>query len=77
MKWSVDRFGCASLIAVDGGLLAVTESGELVRFAANEKAFQEISRGKILTGVTRAAPAIADGRLFFRDESKLVCVKLK
>ena len=77
MKWSVDRFGCASLIAVDGGLLAVTESGELVRFAASEKAFQEMSRAKVLTGITRAAPALADGRLFVRDETKLVCVKLK
>ena len=77
VKWSVDRFGCASLIAVDGGLLAITESGELVRFAATEKAFQELSRAKVLTGITRAAPALADGRLFVRDETKLVCVKLK
>jgi outer membrane protein assembly factor BamB len=77
VKWSVDRFGCASLIAVDGGLLAVTEGGELVRFEASPKAFKELARAKVLDGVTRAAPALSDGRLYVRDDKRLVCVKLK
>lgn len=76
VKWSVDRFGCASLLAVDGGLLAVTERGELVRFEASPTAYKELARAKVLDGVTRAAPALSDGRLFVRDDKRLVCVKL-
>jgi outer membrane protein assembly factor BamB len=77
VKWSVDRFGVASLIAVDGGLLAVRETGELVRFAADPAGFKEQTRAKVLDGTVRAAPALADGRLYVRDEKRLVCVKLK
>ncbi len=77
VKWSVDRFGVASILAVDGGLLALTESGELVRFDANTDAYNERARASILGSPTRALPALADGRLFARDGRKLVCVKLK
>ena len=77
VKWSVDRFGVASVLAVDGGLLALTEAGELVRFDASPAAYKERARAAILGNPTRAMPALADGRLFARDGSKLVCVKLK
>jgi outer membrane protein assembly factor BamB len=77
VKWAKERFGCASLVAVDGGLLAVTERGELVRFEADPADYTERARAAVLTGVTRAAPALADGRLYVRDEKKMVCVKLK
>lgn len=77
VRWEQKRFGVAHLIAVDGGILALTEGGELVRFAASEKAYKEEARAKALDGLTRAAPALADGRLYLRNESKLVCLKLK
>src|SRR5204863_1915772 len=35
VKWTVPRFGVACLVAVDGGLLALTEGGELVPFDAS------------------------------------------
>jgi outer membrane protein assembly factor BamB len=77
VKWSAERFGCASLIAVDGGLLAVTDAGELVGFGADAKAFAERGRVPVLKGVVRAAPALANGQLIVRDEKRLVCVSLK
>lgn len=77
VKWSVDRFGCASLVAVDGGLLAVTERGELVRFDADPAAYKQRARASVLTGTVRAMPALGDGRLYVRDEKGLVCVELK
>jgi outer membrane protein assembly factor BamB len=77
VKWSRPRFGCASLIAVDGGLLAVTEGGELVRFDADPAKYVERGRVKILNSVTRAAPALAEGRLFVRDSDRLVCLNLR
>jgi len=77
VNWSVDRFGCANLIAVDGGLLAITEAGELIRFANNSKQFEELGRVTVLEGTVRAAPALADEVLFLRDSSKLVAISLK
>ncbi|HSQ58306.1 MAG TPA: PQQ-binding-like beta-propeller repeat protein [Gemmata sp.] len=77
VKWSEQNFGVASLIAVDGGVLALTEGGELVRFDATTEGYKERGRATILSKPTRAAPALADGRLFARDGSKLICVKLK
>ncbi|MBA4064598.1 MAG: alcohol dehydrogenase [Isosphaera sp.] len=77
VKWGVPKFGVASLVAVDGGLLALTEGGDLVRFDASPDGYKERGRGAVLAKPVRAAPAVADGRLFARDGSKLVCVKLK
>lgn len=77
VKWEQKGFGVAHLIAVDGGILALTEGGELVRFTPSEKGYKEDARAKVLDGLTRAAPALADGRLYLRNESKMVCVKLK
>jgi outer membrane protein assembly factor BamB len=77
VKWSVPNFGVSTLIAVDGGLLALTESGDLVRCEASPEKYQERARASILGKPTRAVPALADGRFFARDGSKLVCVKLR
>lgn len=77
VKWKQERFGCASVIAVDGKLLAVTEGGEVVAFETNAEKFVELGRKKLLEGKVRAIAALADGRLFARDETKLVCVTLK
>ncbi len=77
VKWSVDQFGCASLIAVDGVILAVTEGGDLVSFAAEPTAYKELDRRTILDGTVRALPALADGKLYVRNANKLVCLNLK
>jgi outer membrane protein assembly factor BamB len=76
VKWSQPRFGVAHLIAVDAGMLALNERGELIRFAASEKEYTEQARGQVLDGLTRAAPALANKQLFLRNEKKLIAVKL-
>lgn len=77
VKWSEEKFGVAWVVAVDGGLLALTETGELVRFDATPDGFKQHARASILSKPTRPAPALADGRLFARDGTRLVCVKLR
>lgn len=77
VKWSQPRFGPISLIAVDGGLLGVVESGDLVRFEASPEGYREKGRAAIWGSPTRAAPALANGRLFARDGKMLAAVKLK
>lgn len=77
VKWTRENYGTAALLAVDGGLLAVTETGELVRFDADPNRYTERGRCQILSKPTRAIPALSDGLLFCRDEKKLVCVDLR
>ena len=77
VKWSQPKFGSTTLIAVDGGLVGLVENGDLVRFEASPEGYKAKARATILGSPTRAAPALADGRLFARDAKVLVCVKLK
>lgn len=77
VRWSKDNFGVASVIAVDGGILALTEGGDLVRFDASPDGYKERARAALLSKPVRAAPALANGRLFARDGKSLVCVILK
>ncbi len=77
VKWGEAKFGVASLIAVDGGLLALTEAGELVRFDASPDGYKERARAALLTKPTRAAAALANGLLYARDGKQLICVSLK
>ena len=77
VKWSEPKFGVASLLAVDGGLLALNEVGELVRFDASPDGYTERVRAPLLTKPTRPLPALANGRLYARDGKTLVCVGLK
>src|SRR5439155_12803833 len=77
VRWEREGFGCATLAAVDGRLLALTERGELVAFADRPEAYREEARAKILESPSRAGFAVADGRLFARDNKTLVCFDLK
>lgn len=71
VKWKQPGFGCATLIAVDGKILAATEGGELVLFDAHAEAYRERARFQAMTKPVRAAIALSDGRLFARDNQRL------
>lgn len=77
VKWTQDKYGIASVIAVDGGLLVLTENGDLVRCDASPDGYKERARAVILKKPTRAAPALANGLFFARDGKQLICVSLK
>ena len=77
VKWTKERYGCGSMILVDGHFLILTEKGELVLAEANSRAYVEKARGQILeAGPCRAQIALSEGRLFARDRGKLGCWKL-
>jgi outer membrane protein assembly factor BamB len=77
VKWTKEGIGCAWLIAADGMLIAVQESGEIALLEASPEGYREkgrftafaksTDRGKLL----RSAPALADGVLYVRDAQKL------
>jgi outer membrane protein assembly factor BamB len=73
VHWTKEQFGCASLILADRRLFALTEDGDLVMIDPTPQAYREMSRAKVLKPTCRAEAALAGGRLFARDESRLGC----
>ncbi|MBN9120989.1 MAG: PQQ-like beta-propeller repeat protein [Planctomycetes bacterium] len=57
-------------------LLMLDDAGELTLFEPDAKEFKPLAKSKVC-GKTWAHPALADGRLYLRDEKELICVELK
>ena len=77
VRWTKEGFGCASLILVDGMVLACAEGGDVVLFEPTPEAYREKARATLLESPVRAPAALAGGRLYARDGKKLSCVELK
>ncbi|MCI0638737.1 MAG: PQQ-like beta-propeller repeat protein [Gemmataceae bacterium] len=78
IAWDKKRFGCGSIILADGKLIVLMESGELLLVDATPKAYRELARAQVFDAAPcRAHPALANGRLYARDQKKLVCLDLK
>ncbi len=76
--WKRDNVGTyhASLVRTGNKkILLVEEPGDLVLIDPNRKEYRELARSKIC-GNTWAHPAVANGRLYVRDEKDLICVEL-
>jgi outer membrane protein assembly factor BamB len=78
VMWDKERFGCGTMILADGKLIVLTESGDLRLVKATPTAFNELAQVHLLDAAPcRAQIALANGRLYARDQRKLVCVELK
>lgn len=76
LRWLDRSAGRGSLIAAEGKLFVLGESGELALVAADPTEYRELSRCKPLTGnKCWAAPGLAGGRLYLRDEREIVCLQ--
>jgi outer membrane protein assembly factor BamB len=76
-RWTVDRYGCASIIVADAKLWLVGEKGTLELAEADPRAFRSRGKQTILDGVVRAHPALANGRLYARSAGELACLDLR
>lgn len=74
--WTEKNFGYGTLLAADGKLLAVKTDGEILLMRASPKGMTILARHRPLPGTLRALPALADGRLYLRDDDTLVCLNL-
>ncbi len=77
VRWSTDKVTHGGILLAGGELLITSDTGELVRVAADPKAFAEKARAQILGREGRAQPALAGGLLLARDKGKLVAVDLR
>jgi len=77
VMWSKEGFGCGSILFADGQLIVLSEKGDLVLVEPNAKQFKEKARASVLRGSCRSHLALSEGRLYCRDNHKLVCWSLK
>jgi hypothetical protein len=77
IRWQQEEFGNGTMVLADGRLIILTEKGELCLVQATPEAFRETARYRLLDATpSRAQIALSGGRLFARDQKKLVCVNL-
>ncbi len=78
VNWEQERFGNGSMVLADGKLIVLTEKGDLHLVKATPEGFRELAKVRLFdAGPCRTQIALAHGRLYARDQKKLVCVELK
>lgn len=75
--WTEPGFGAGTVLLAGNQLVILREDGELVLAEASPSAYREAARAPVLSGQTRPYAALADGRLYARDTSRLVCLDLR
>jgi outer membrane protein assembly factor BamB len=74
-KANVGKYHAALVRGACGNVLMLDDAGDLSVFSGERDAFRERCRARVC-GATWAHPALADGRVFVRDETDLICVSL-
>jgi outer membrane protein assembly factor BamB len=72
---NVGTYHASLLRTGDNKLLMLEEAGNLVLLDPNPKEYRELARARVC-GHTWAHPALANGRLYIRDEQELICLQL-
>jgi outer membrane protein assembly factor BamB len=76
VRWNVDGFGAGTVSLIGDHLLIVRENGEGVIATATPEAYRPHSKAQLLPAVVRSYAAIADGRIYLRNESTLAAYSL-
>jgi hypothetical protein len=78
VKWSERVSERYALLAADDHLLAWGERGGLLALKSTPKAHTVVGElPKLLAYKSWAMPALADGRLYLRDERNILCLDLR
>lgn len=75
-RWKKRGFGAGNLIVADGHLIILGDKGKLGLVEVAPEAYTEKSTAKVLKGRCWTAPALANGKLYIRNEKELVCLDL-
>lgn len=83
VKWKQRGYGRASITLVDGKLVVLDERGQLLLVKASPEKFEIVSEYSSADGERLplqspcwAAPVIANGLLYVRGKSKLICLQI-
>jgi outer membrane protein assembly factor BamB len=76
--WRAGRYGRGQviLLADQGLLLVLSETGEAVLLAANPRRHEELGRFRALNGKTWNHPVLVRGRLYARNAEEMACYEL-
>lgn len=66
-KWAQKGLGVGSLMAADGKLIVLSETGELLVVAASPKGFEPLSRAQVVGKKCWTVPVLANGRIHVRN----------
>ncbi len=77
VRWSDEGLGAGTVMIAGHQLLVLTEHGRLMLAPDTPDTFKPTASAQILSGESRAYPALAGGLLYARDKEKLVCVDLR
>ena len=75
--WRGERYGYGQLLLAGDRLLILGDEGDVIAVAATPEAFTELARFHAIDGLTMNVPALADGRLFVRNDRELACFDLR
>lgn len=73
VRWKARGFGKGSLVAADDRLIVLGETGRLALVEATPAEFRERAAARISETRCWAAPSVAKGRLFLRDQDSILC----
>jgi outer membrane protein assembly factor BamB len=74
--WKEGQYGSGQLLLVGDKLLVVSESGQLACVSAKPDEFEELWKFDVAKGKTWNHPAVARGRLYFRNTTEMVAFDL-
>ena len=72
--WSQAGFGPGNVTLAGSNLVVLSDAGQLVLVEASPKAYNELSRAKVVEGKCWSTPTLSDGRVFARSTKEGVCV---
>ena len=76
VRWSLERAGSGSVLAAGKRLLLLMETGEVRVLEADPARPVEVARFQASGSGARAVPAVAGGRFYLRDRSRLLCLEI-
>jgi outer membrane protein assembly factor BamB len=77
VKWEQPGFGPGHVILAGDQVLALSDKGDLVLFAADPAAYKEVARAHVVDGKCWTTPALANGRVYVRSTKEAACVEVK
>jgi outer membrane protein assembly factor BamB len=77
VKWEKPGFGPGHVVRVGENVLALSDAGELVLFAAKPSGYTELARAKVIEGKCWTTPVVANGAVYIRSTKEAVCLDLR
>jgi len=72
--WSKDGFGPGGCVLVDGHLLVLSDTGEVILAKASPDGYHEMARAHAVAGKCWNAPGVSNGRIYARSTREGVCL---